>query len=155
MGKIEALTIGPGCEVSMYFKLSLPDGTVADAIEEGDPLVFTMGDGTLIDGLEMMLYGMKVGDKECLSIDPRDAFGFPDEENVHTMPRSEFPDDIPIEPGTVIAFSTPNGQEVPGTIKEVKNDTVLVDFNHPLAGFEVMFDVQILDVKPASAQSSQ
>ncbi|MDH5179395.1 MAG: FKBP-type peptidyl-prolyl cis-trans isomerase [Gammaproteobacteria bacterium] len=149
MGDIEQLTIGPGCEVSMYFKLSLPDGTIADAIQDGDPLVFTMGDGTLIDGLELMLYGLKAGDKECLSIDPRDAFGFPDDDNVHTMPRSEFSDDIPVEPGTVVAFTTPNGQEVPGTIKEVTNDSVIVDFNHPLAGFEVTFDVEILAVKPA------
>lgn len=151
MGDVEALTIGPGCEVSMFFKLSLPDGTIADAIEEGEPLVFTMGDGTLIEGLEMMLYGLKAGDKECLSIDPRDAFGFPDEENIHTMPRSEFSPEMAVEPGTVVAFTTPNGQEVPGTIKEVTDDTVIVDFNHPLAGFEVLFDVQILDVKAAQA----
>ncbi len=60
---------------------------------------------------------------------------------------------MPVEPGTVVAFTTPNGQEVPGTIKEVTDDTVLVDFNHPLAGFEVMFDVTILDVKPAAANN--
>lgn len=155
MADIEVLTIGPGCEVSMYFKLSLPDGTVADAIEEGDPLLFTMGDGTLIEGLELMLYGLKTGDKECLAIDPRDAFGFPDDDNVHSMPRSEFANDLPLEPGTVIAFTTPNGQEVPGTIKEVSDDTVMVDFNHPLAGFEVTFDVEILDVKMATEQSDE
>jgi len=155
MADIEALSIGPGCAVSMNFKLTLPDGTVADASEEGEPLSFVMGDGTLIEGLEMMLYGMKVGEKECLSIDPRDAFGFPDEENMHSMPRSEFPKDLPLEPGTVIAFATPNGQEVPGTIKEVTGDTVMVDFNHPLAGFEVMFDVEILTIKPAQASPQE
>ncbi|MDH5409071.1 MAG: FKBP-type peptidyl-prolyl cis-trans isomerase [Gammaproteobacteria bacterium] len=155
MADIEALSIGPGCEVSMYFKLTLPDGTVADETTDGEPLNFTMGDGTLIEGLEMMLYGMKVGEKECLSIDPRDAFGFPEEENVHTMPRNEFAADMPMVPGTVIAFATPNGQEVPGTIKEVTDDSVIVDFNHPLAGFEVTFDVEILEIKPGITSESE
>ena len=148
MADIEALTIGPGCKVSIYFTLSLPDGTVADATEAGEPLSFVMGDGTLIEGLELMLYGMKAGEKQCLSIEPRDAFGFPDEESVHKMPRKEFAADIPLEEGTIIAFETPGGQEVPGTIKEVTDEHVLVDFNHPLAGFEVTFDVEILSVEP-------
>ena len=148
MADIEAITIGPECEVTMNYRLSLPDGTVADETEENEPLTFTMGDGTLIQGLELMLYGMKTGEKQCLSIDPRDAFGFPDNENVHTMQRSEFGADMNIEVGMIVAFSTPAGQEVPGTIKEINPDTVLVDFNHPLAGFEVTFDVEILDIKP-------
>ena len=93
---IEALTIGPGSEVLMHFSLSLADGTVADSTNEGEPLRFVMGDGTLIEGLELVLYGLKQGDRQCLSIEPRDAFGFPDEENIHTLPRSEFPADIPL-----------------------------------------------------------
>ena len=147
MSNIEALTIGPGCEVTMYYRLSLQDGTLADETTAGEPLTFTMGDGTLIQGLELALYGMKVGEKQCLSIDPRDAFGFADEDNLHSMPRSEFADDMQVEPGMIVAFTTPAGQEVPGTIKEVTDETVLVDFNHPLAGFEVTFDVEILDIK--------
>lgn len=149
MADIEAITVGPGCVVSMHFRLSLQDGTVADESAEGEPLTFTMGDGTLIQGLELMLYGMKIGEKQCLSIDPRDAFGFPDEENIHTMPRGEFDAAMNIAPGMIVAFTTPGGQEVPGTIKEVNKDTIVVDFNHPLAGFEVTFDVEILDIKPA------
>lgn len=153
MADIEALTIGPGCEVTMHFRLSLQDGTVADETAEGEPLSFSMGDGTLIQGLELALYGMKVGEKQSLSIDPREAFGFPEDENVHSMPRSEFNADMKIEPGMIIAFSTPAGQEVPGTVKEVTDDTVQVDFNHPLAGFEVTFDVEILDIKPGKDNS--
>jgi FKBP-type peptidyl-prolyl cis-trans isomerase SlpA len=145
---IEALTIGPGSEVVMHFTLSLADGTVADSTREGEPLRFVMGDGTLIEGLELVLYGLKQGDRQCLSIEPRDAFGFPDEDNIHTMPRSEFPDDMQLEPGVIIGFTTPSGEEVPGAIQEVKGDEVVVDFNHPLAGHEVIFDVEILEVKP-------
>ena len=145
---IEALTIGPGSEVLMHFSLSLADGTVADSTREGEPLRFVMGDGTLIEGLELVLYGLKKGDRQCLSIEPRDAFGFPDEDNIHTMPRGEFPADMQLEAGMIIGFSTPSGEEVPGAIQEIKDDEIVVDFNHPLAGHEVIFDVEILDVKP-------
>ena len=145
---IEALTIGPGSEVLMHFTLSLADGTVADSTDEGEPLQFVMGDGTLIEGLELVLYGLKKGDRQCLSIEPRDAFGFPDEENIHTMPRSEFPAEMQLEAGLIISFTTPSGEEVPGAIRELKDDEVVVDFNHPLAGNEIIFDVEILEIKP-------
>ena len=152
---IEALTIGPGSEVLMHFTLSLPDGTVADSTREGEPLRFVMGDGTLIEGLELVLYGLKKGDRQCLSIEPRDAFGFPDEENIHTMPRSEFPADMQLEAGLIIGFTTPSGEEVPGAIQEVKDDEVVVDFNHPLAGNEIIFDVEILELKPGLSLNGQ
>jgi FKBP-type peptidyl-prolyl cis-trans isomerase SlpA len=148
MADIEALTIGPGSQVTMYFSLSLQDGTVADSTEDGEPMTFTMGDGSLIEGLEMVLYGLKAGDKQCIAIGPRDAFGFPDQENIHTLPRSEFSAELPLEEGVIIGFSTPSGEEVPGVIQEVGEDQVVVDFNHPLAGHEVIFDVEILDIQP-------
>jgi FKBP-type peptidyl-prolyl cis-trans isomerase SlpA len=64
------------------------------------------------------------------------------------MPRSEFPADMQLEVGMIIGFSTPSGEEVPGAIQEIKDDEIVVDFNHPLAGHEVIFDVEILEVKP-------
>ncbi len=132
----------------MHFTLSLADGTVADSTRDGEPLQFVMGDGTLIEGLELVLYGLKAGDRQCLSIEPRDAFGFPVEENIHAMPRNEFPADMQLEAGLIVGFTTPSGEEVPGAIQEIKGDEVVVDFNHPLAGHEVIFDVEILEVKP-------
>lgn len=147
MSKVEALTIGSGCEVQMNFTLTLEDGTIADASEENEPLCFTMGDGTMIEGLELTLYGLKVGDRQCLSIDPREGFGFPDDENIHRMPRAEFASELPVEPGTIIGFSTPSGEEIPGAIKEIEGDEVIVDFNHPLAGHTITFEVEIVDIK--------
>lgn len=149
MTDISAITIGPGSEVSMYFTLSLPDGTVADCTDENEPLTFTMGDGSLIDGLEMMLYGLKEGDKQCLSIEPIDAFGFSDVDSIHTMPREEFDESFNLEEGLIIEFETPSGDAVPGTIKEISDKDVTVDFNHPCAGFVVTFDVEILKIKPS------
>ncbi|MBI3560309.1 MAG: peptidylprolyl isomerase [Gammaproteobacteria bacterium] len=149
MSNIEAITIGPASVVTMNFSLTLKDGTVADASEPGAPMTFTMGDGSLIQGLELALYGLKTGDKQTLEISPHDAFGFPDETNIHTLPRQEFPADIPLDYGIIVNFSTPNGVEVPGTILAVEGDEVKVDFNHPLAGLPVIFSVEILAIEMA------
>ncbi len=141
------LSINVGSEVVMHFSLSLKDGTVADGTLADEPLSFTMGDGTLIEGLEMVLYGLKVGDKQTLEIEPRDAFGFPDDDNIHDMSVDEFSKELDIKEGTIISFSTPSGDEIPGTIIEIIGETVKVDFNHPLAGHIIRFFVDILSVK--------
>ena len=113
---------------------------------------FVIGDGTMIEGLESVLFGLKVGERKRITINPDDAFGAPTEDNVHTLPRSEFSSEFELEPGLVIAFTTPAGEEVPGTILEVGEDEVKVDFNHPLAGHELIFEFEIIDVKPPGAQ---
>jgi len=148
MANIEQITIGPGTVVTMHFTLTMKDGPVADASEPNEPMTFTMGDGSLINGLEMAITGLKMGDKNSIELDPLNAFGFSDPDNIHYLPRDEFSEELPVDPGTVISFSTPSGDEIPGTIKEVKDDTVTVDFNHPLAGHDVIFEVDIVDIKP-------
>ena len=114
-------------------------------------MTFVIGDGTLVQGLEMVLYGLKSGEKQSLSIDPRDTFGFPEDENIHTLPRTEFSDELKIEEGMIVGFSTPSGEEIPGAIMKINETDVEVDFNHPLAGHEVVFSVEIVDIKPAQS----
>ncbi len=155
MGDIEQLTIGPGSRVTMYFTLSMKNGIVADSTNPNEPMTFTMGDGSLIHGLEMAIMGLKPGEKQSVELDPLNAFGFSDPDNIHNLPRSEFSADLPVDPGTVISFSTPSGDEVPGTIREVTDDNVKVDFNHPLAGQDVIFEVEIVDVQPAQKEVEQ
>ena len=152
---VEALTIGPGCRVTMHFTITLEDGTVADTSREGEPLTFTMGDGSLIEGLELALYGLKAGDRQVVTLDPREAFGFPDPDNVHRLPRGEFPADMPPEEGQIVAFSTPSGEEIPGAIVEVEEDEVTVDFNHPLAGHEIVFDTEIIAIQPPDGTNDE
>jgi len=142
-------TIGPGSHVTLHFSLTLKDGTVAENSFNDEPISFVVGDGTMIEGLESVLYGSLAGDRKKLVINPRDAFGDPVDENIHKMPRSEFMDDMALEPGYIIGFTTPSGEEVPGTILEVSEDEVTVDFNHPLSGHELSFEFLIIDVKPA------
>ncbi len=133
--------------VSMHFSLSLADGTPVDGTQDGEPMNFTMGDGSMIAALEEVLLDLSVGDKQQVSLDPRDTFGFPDEENKHWMKKSEFDLDAELEEGLLIEFSTPAGEQLPGILVEIDEDKVLVDFNHPLAGHEVVFAAEIIDIK--------
>ena len=152
MAEIEQITIGPGCTVTMHFNLRFTDGFVADASEPDEPMTFVIGDGSLVQGLELALYGLKAGDTQTVELDPLHAFGFSDPENIHRMPRADFAPELPLDVGTVLAFSTPSGEEIPGTIREVEGDEVIVDFNHPLAGHDVIFEVNIVDIKPPVRQ---
>lgn len=140
-------TISPGSKVSMHFTITLEDGTVADTSEGEEPLTFVMGDGTLVEGLELALYGLHEGEIQSLRIGPENGYGFPDPANVHMLDRADFPADMALERGMIIEFDTPSGDSFPGMIMEVGEEKVTVDFNHPLAGHEILFDVEILAIE--------
>lgn len=146
----EEKSIQPDSEVIMYFTLKLEDGTIADSTENEEPMQFVMGDGSMIPGLERSLYGLRIGEKQNVRIGPDDAFGQRDPENIRIMKREEFPAEMALEPGVIIEFDTETGESIAGMITEVQTENVNVDFNHPLAGHEVTFDVEIVDINPAS-----
>ena len=133
--------------VTMHFSLTLADGSAVDGTQDGEPMTFTMGDGSMISALEEVLMDLSVGDKQQVSLDPRDTFGFPDEANKHWMKKSEFELDVELEEGLLIEFGTPSGEQIPGILIEVAEDKVLVDFNHPLAGHEVVFAAEIVEIQ--------
>lgn len=139
--------VQPDSTVTIHFSLSLADGTPVDGTPDGEPMTFTMGDGAMIPAFEQVILGLGIGDKQQASLDPRDTFGFPDEENKHWMKKSDFDLDVDFEEGLMIEFSTPAGDEIPGILMEIAEDEVLIDFNHPLAGFEVVFAVEIVAIK--------
>jgi FKBP-type peptidyl-prolyl cis-trans isomerase SlpA len=141
-----------GSSVTLHLALTLEDGSVAETTFEDEPLTFTMGDGTLVHGLELALYGLRPGDTQRLALYPEQAFGLHDPERVHRMPRSSFPADIELTPGNIIAFDTPDGEEIAGTLLSLDEQTVEVDLNHPLAGRRIIFDVEIIDVVPAGVE---
>ena len=140
--------ISPESTVTLHLSLSLEDGTVAESTFEDEPLTFTMGDGTLEEGLELGLYGLKVGDTQRLILEPGQAFGLHDPAKLHQLSRSEFSTDLELEPGVIIGFDTPTGEELPGTIISLTDELVDIDFNHPLAGRVVVFEVEIITVVP-------
>ena len=143
---IQGNNIAPGCQVTMHFSISLPDGTEAASTFEAEPTTFVMGDGTVSEGLELALYGLAAGDTQSLTLQPDQAFGPRDEAKVQPMPRANFSSDMELEPGLIISFTTPDGNEVAGIVQELQEQSVVMDFNHPLAGMEVIFKVEVLEV---------
>ncbi|EOD78428.1 FKBP-type peptidyl-prolyl cis-trans isomerase slpA [Grimontia indica] len=134
-------------EVIMHFTIKLEDGSVADSTKtSGKPAKLVMGDGSLTENFEKCLLGLTEGESASFTLEPEDAFGQPNPDNVQHMDRSLFAGDAPAEEGTIIAFSGPGSQEIPGLITEVAGESVTVDFNHPLAGHRVIFDVEIVSV---------
>ncbi|MCK5663136.1 MAG: FKBP-type peptidyl-prolyl cis-trans isomerase [Thiotrichaceae bacterium] len=139
-------TVTKDARVSIHFSLTLADGSPVDGTVDGEPMIFTMGDGTIMSVMEETILGLSVGDKQQISLDPRDTFGFPEDKNKHWMKKSEFSKEITLEEGLMIEFSTPTGDLIPGIVLEIGDKEVLVDLNHPLAGREVIFFVEVLEI---------
>ena len=139
------MQIADGLTVTLHFSLCLADGRVIDSTRERDPATFRMGDGTLPDGFERVLIGLEAGADQRFDIPPEQAFGDAQEDNVKLMPRDRFDPGITLEPGVVVSFTSPDG-DLPGVIRSLQADLVVVDFNHPLAGKSLIFEVSIIAV---------
>jgi len=141
------MQISKGKHVTLHFALKLNDGQVVDSTFDKEAPTLVLGDGNLPEGFEKLLVGLETGNKKTFVIPPEDAFAQKNPNNIQQMKRSEFSTDMELEVGLMVSFADANGAELPGVIKEVQEDLVIVDFNHPLAGEELTFDVEILDVK--------
>jgi FKBP-type peptidyl-prolyl cis-trans isomerase SlpA len=140
--------IESGNRVILHFSLTLLGGMVVDTSREGEPLSVVIGQGEMAEGLEKYLIGLSVGDRRSFSIPAGEVYGLADSEAIHVFARDEFPPEMTPEPGQVIGFTTPSGDEVPGLVQVVDKDGVKVDFSHPLAGHDLLFDVEIVSVSP-------
>lgn len=134
--------------VTLHFTIKMKDGSVADSTHNiGKPAKLVIGDGSLSDNFEQCLLGLNSGDNKAIELAAADAFGMPNPDNIHYMDRAKFVGDAEVEVGTIMAFSGPDGMEIPGIITDIAGDSVTVDFNHPLAGQDVTFEVEILSVE--------
>lgn len=140
--------IGAGMRVTLHFAIHLESGEEVDTTRRGRPAVFDVGDGSLPPGFENSLIGLRAGDDRQLCIAPQEGFGMRRPENVRTLRRADFPAGSEPATGAVIAFAGPGG-EIPGVVRGIRGEQVEVDFNHPLAGRELIFDVTILRVEKA------
>lgn len=139
-------TVNTDSTLLLFFKLQLEDGTEVESNYGEDAIEFQMGDGSLTPGMEDALLDKTIGDQVSVILSPELAFGMPDENNIHSMPVSDFPDDMPPEEGQVIAFDGPDDSEIMGTIIAINKDEVEVDFSHPLAGRVIQFSAEIVDI---------
>ena len=138
--------IGPGTRVTLKFSLSLADG---EPIDQAELATFEVGDGSLLPGFESAIFGMKAGETASLNIEASHGFGEPNKDNVHKMKRNGFKSMELVE-GLVISFKDGNDNELPGVVKEILDEHVVVDFNHPLSGKDLLFQVEIFSVEQMS-----
>jgi FKBP-type peptidyl-prolyl cis-trans isomerase SlpA len=141
--------VSEGTRVFLNFSVSLEDGSEVDTNFGGDPVDFVVGDGSLLPGFERLLFGMSAGERQMFTVEPENAFGQPNDANVQSIDRDQFDDDVELEIGLVFSFADAAGGELPGMVIGVDEEEVTVDFNHPLSGRTILFDVLIHRVEPA------
>ena len=146
------MTVENGKVVSFHYTLTNAQGDVLDQSQE-HPMPYLHGAGNIIPGLEKELAGKKVGDKLTVNVPAAEAYGEYHEQLVNDVPREAFQGVDQIEPGMQFQANTPEGVQVI-TVKAVSGETVTVDANHPLAGQDLNFDVEIVDVREATEEES-
>jgi FKBP-type peptidyl-prolyl cis-trans isomerase SlpA len=140
------LLVGPDRQVTLHFALKLESGDVVDSTFDKNPATFKVGDGNLLPGFEQAMFGLKAGDKRSIAISPEQGFGQGNPQNVQAIPRNQF-EGMDLSEGLLVIFNDAANTELPGVVKSFTDETVVVDFNHPLAGKALSFDVEIIDVK--------
>lgn len=140
--------VGPGMRVRLHFALSLPSGETVDSNFDAEAAELEFGDGNLPESFEQLLVGMAAGERRSFTISPEQGFGQRNPNNLQEFKREDFASDVDLEPGLVISFADARKSELPGIIDQVEGDRVVVDFNHPLAGTDLTFDVHIVEVQP-------
>ncbi len=138
-----------GQVVSMEYTLWV-DGKVMDSSEGNEPLEFLTGRGNIISGLEREMIGMKIGESKDVVVSAEDGYGEYDDEAFVDVPAGEFPKDMPVEPGVELQVSDQSGQPMYARIESVESDKVRLNFNHPLAGKDLKFNVKVVNLRGAS-----
>lgn len=145
------LTVQDNWVVTMNYSLHV-DGELVDTSAGHDPLDFIQGNGNIIPGLESELYGMKIGDSKKVIVAPANGYGELHDEAFVDVPREQFPAQIPLEVGTELQVRDEQGQPLQARIAEVGEQSVRLDFNHPLAGKELHFEVSIVGLREATEE---
>lgn len=135
-----------GDTVGIHYTGTLLDGTTFDSSDGRDPLEFEVGSGQIITGLDEALPGMSVGDKKTVEVPCAEAYGPINPEMRQAVPREGIPDDVPLDIGTQLNVQTPEGQAMQVMVVAVDEATVTIDANHPLAGQDLKFDIEVMSI---------
>ena len=141
-----ASVVSDGKKVKFDYTLSV-DGKVVETSKEDGPMEYTQGDDSLIPGLAKQMAGLKVGDEKTIVVSSQEGFGPIDPQAVQEVPKSAIAPDIQLSVGLLLQMNDPQGNAFPAIIKEIKDDKVVLDFNHPLAGKELTFNVKVVDIQ--------
>ena len=144
-------TVQKNVVVSMEYTLHV-DGEKIDSSDGQDPLQFLAGHGNIITGLERELMGMKVGESKDVKIQPAEAYGEFDDQAFMEVPRDQFPKDMQVEEGLELTVRDDSGQSRYARVDAVEGDNVTLNFNHPLAGDELHFNVKVIGLREPTAE---
>jgi FKBP-type peptidyl-prolyl cis-trans isomerase SlyD len=147
-------TVQDGLVVSMEYTLTV-DGEVLDSSKDAGPLQFLAGYDNIVPGLEREMIGMKIGESKDVLVLPADGYGEFDEEAFMEVPRSEFPSDMELEEGLELNISDEDGQHQLAFVESFNAEIVRLDFNHPLAGAELQFNVKVVDLREPTAEEME
>ncbi len=142
-------TVQDNLVVTLDYKLIVED-EMLESTEDGEPILFIQGIGQIIPGLENALYGMEVGDQKTVVIQPEDAYGEYDPESLQDAKKEEFSEEVPLDVGTFLDLEDNEGDILSAQIIAAEEDTVTLDFNHPLAGKTLTFEITVTDLRSAS-----
>lgn len=138
--------------VTLQYKLWLDDGEMVEESDADDPLVYLHGHDNIIPGLERALQGMRVGDKKRIVVEPEDAYGEYDPDDVEELALSALPPELSPEVGMVLAMEDSEGHEFEAVVTDLDEDMITLDFNHPMAGERLTFEVSITELREASRE---
>ena len=146
------MRVKPGRVVLLDYMVKVGTGQIVESSSAKGPIEYLHGAGQILPALERALEGLAEGEQAAFSIAPDEAYGDRKEDNVVSLPRTLFPNDVRLEKGLCLYARASGGQSYPITIKEVQQEMVVVDLNHPLAGERLFFEVKICGVRPAGNQ---
>lgn len=152
MSIIEIGTVADGMVVEIHYTLTDDKGEVLDSSIDSDPLPYLHGGDNIVPGLERAMNGRKIGDKFKADVSAEDGYGLPEGPGPQPVPRSSFPDDVEIVPGMQFGAEDPSGEFIPLWVTKVSKDKVFVDQNHPLAGVNLHFQVEVVSIRKATAE---
>jgi FKBP-type peptidyl-prolyl cis-trans isomerase SlpA len=152
---MNARAVSPGDTLELRYALRPRGGDdVVSNFDDEAPETVTLGDGTLAPALEQWLIGLVAGERHVFLLDPWQAFGESQPDLVQTLPKADLPPDVNLEVDQLVEFAMPNGETVAGHVLEIGDESVKVDFNHPLADLAIEFEVEIARILPAAGRGT-
>jgi len=139
-------TIKQGAKVNILFEAKLETGETVIKTEDEEPLEIVVGQGTIPKSIELILMEMKEGETKTITLEPAEAFGPKIDDLVIDLPKEGFNSDCELTAGSRVSINSPDGRTFMGTILEIKDEKISVDFNHPLAGKSLVFTVTVVSI---------
>jgi FKBP-type peptidyl-prolyl cis-trans isomerase SlyD len=149
------MAIGENKVVTMNYTLKDTQGNIIQTTDTKEPFQFLSGNKQILPKLEQEIDRMIIGSKKNVKIAAKEAYGEYSEQAIQQVEKKNFPNDVDLQVGMEFVANSPEGQQMPFVVKDVKKEEVIIDFNHPLAGKDLEFDVELIDVRDATLEEMQ